>query len=167
MDFDNMFLYIIKNINKGYSITEEDICAVQQKYDIVFPYALKSFYLHFNGASIKEIYVKGRCNEKLGIHNIYPLKYKWKYGSNNLLEPDASSLGQLEWAIELSHEYDSVKCNNLIPFADDVGGDEYYWQIETEYVYLIRFDDIEHPILVFDSIYSFFESFSNIGKQLP
>lgn len=159
-----MFESIIRTKNTGYAITEEDINNVQRKYNFIFPDVLRKFYLSYNGASIKEIYAEGRCSELFGIHDIYPIKYKWNYGANSLLEPVSSSIGQLEWTIELSQEYDSVKSNNLIPFANDVGGDEYYWQNGTGYVYLIRYDDIEHPIMAFDSVLLFFESFSIMGK---
>lgn len=46
---------------------------------------------------------------------------------------------------------------NMIPFVQDQGGDSCYCDTNTGEIYIIRSDDIDHPIKLCDSFLEFLE----------
>lgn len=160
MEYEHLFEKIVSSKKPGYDINEDDLVDIENNYGFVFPQILKEFYLGYNGASIKELYVSVGYHE-FGIHHIFPVRYRWKYEGNTVV-PERADKGQLEYFMDMSSDIDSIRANNLVLFADDVGGDEYFWQIGTGTVYLIRFDDVDEPILAFESVEAFFRAFASV-----
>ncbi len=105
---------------------------------------IKEYYLKHNGAKINLC-----CFEideyEYEISEIIPLKY----GSCSL-----------EKVKENDIEDGFIK-ESLVPIANNRGGDYYYWDKETEEVYLIYGDDIENPIFICDSISELLKIMSN------
>jgi hypothetical protein len=156
---------MISNLHSGYDVTQDDLIIIEQKYSFKIPDALRLFYLRYNGAGLKELYAYGLGNEKFGLHEIYPIKYRLQLLGNNKVAPVLSEKGEMEWAYELAQQdLPLVVDNALVPFASDSGGDEYYWQKITGAVFLIRFDDIDTLIPAFDSVEAFFDAFIKVAE---
>lgn len=101
---------------------------------------LKDFYLKYNGAQIK------LCCFKID---------EYYY--------EISELVMLKYGVccfEKIRENDIID-NSLFPLANNRGGDYYYWDKETENVYLIYGDDIENPIYICKSIKELFDIMQN------
>ena len=160
MKYEPLFQKIVSSVKTGYEITEDDLVDIENRYGFVFPQILKEFYLGYNGARIKDLYVTVGDHE-FGIHHIFPVRYRWKYEGNNIV-PERADKGQMEYFMDMSSDVDSIKANRLVLFADDAGGDEYFWQIGTGNVYLIRYDNVDDPILAFESVEAFFQAFASV-----
>ena len=161
MDFEKL----IYEINSGYDISEEDLILIEQKYSFKIPDVLRQFYLQYNGAALKDLYANGIGNIELGLGDIFPIKYKWDYSLRNKVMPLLADKGQMELVYELVlGDLPLVVDNELVPFANDCGGDKYYWQKNTGAVFLIRFDDIDTLIPAFDSVEAFFEAFIKVAE---
>ena len=131
------FISVHKN---NFVVREEDINQVEKHFNIVFPKILRQFYLEHNGDSVE--LCKFRTDDfEHEIFEILPLKYG-----------DCT----VEDVMENDREDEIIPCT-MIPIANDRGGDYYYWDLETENVYLYYCDDIENPIYICDSIKSLFD----------
>ncbi|SEV82126.1 SMI1 / KNR4 family (SUKH-1) [Ruminococcaceae bacterium KH2T8] len=153
------FAKIINKKDSGYDISDEDLDFIEQKYSFNFPHILRQYYLSYNGAALKGLYANGIANERFGLHDIYPVKYRWDYSLRNKVIPVLAEVGQMEWSYEMSQDLPEVIENDLVPFANDAGGNQYFWQKKTEAVYYICYDDLDPLILAFNSVEAFFESF--------
>lgn len=159
IDFDR----IVYKERSGFLVSESDIERIEKEFNIKLPLVLKTFYIEHNGDELKTVYVNGIDGNEYGIHDISPIKYKRKYLKGSYY-PEIAKEGEFEWSVRLFSKYECIKRLNLIPFACDEGGDIYCWQKATESVFIIRSDDFDNAIKVFDSIDVFFEEYSNNAK---
>lgn len=136
----NKMYKFIKERREGYSINEEDIKTVEKCWNIEIPTILKQFYINYNGAKINlcKFFVD---DFKYEISEIIPLKY----GKCCLEE------------VIRNDRQDDIIPSNMIPIANDRGGDYYYWDMSSGRVYLFYCDDIENPIYICKSIEEMFE----------
>lgn len=130
----------IKECKEGYLISEEDIQKVEECLGIEIPLILKKFYCNYNGAKITlcKFYVDDYEYE---ISEIIPLKY----GKSCFEE------------VIRNDRQDEIIPSNMLPIANNRGGDYYYWDMLSEKVYLFYCDDIENPIYICKSIEKLFE----------
>lgn len=130
----------IKECKEGYSISEEDIERIEEEYGIEIPSVLRKFYYNYNCARIHlcKFYVEG-CEYE--ISEILPLKYG-EVCFEQVLEND---------------RLDDIIPRNMLPLANNRGGDYYYWDTLSENVYIYFCDDIENPIYICKSIEEMFE----------
>lgn len=136
-----------KFIEEQYSnqlVKNDELLEIEKKYNVTFPPILREYYLKFNGAKIKlcQFEIEGFEYE---ISELVPLKYGyccWEKVKENDLQ-------------------DGLIAENLFPIANNRGGDYYYWDKNTEEIYLIYCDDIEEPIQICESIQRLFDLMSN------
>lgn len=141
----------IDTLHEECMISPSDIAELERKYDIRVPTTLKEFYLKYNAAEISlcRFHSKDLQDEMFEIHTIYPIKYT-PYENGVILE-------KVIWGDRM----DGFIPPNLIPFAEDRGGNRYYCDENSEIVYFIPSDDIDNPVLVSENVLDFF---NNIKK---
>ena len=143
-------IQLIKTVHGGCKIFENDIKDIESHFSIQIPKELKKFYLDYNGADIYlcQFTMDDPSVEPFEVHTIYPIKYcALPYGVT------------LEKVIE-GDRLDGFLLFNLIPFAEDQGGDRYYYDNNTEEVFWIPSDDIDNPEKVCDSVAEFISKLS-------
>ena len=138
-----MYVFI-RQKRKEYDITEEDLKRIETRFDISFPEKLKSYHLEHNGDLIKicNFMVDGYEYE---ISEIVQLKY----GSCTFED------------IVQGDREDKIIPENMLPIANNRGGDYYYWDAISENVFLYYCDDIENPIFICDNIEELFKILEN------
>lgn len=138
----------IKTLHKEFSITPNDIADLEKEYHIKFPTALKEYYLKYNASEISlcTFTQKNVPNDTFEVHTIYSIKYEPFKGACILEE------------VLYDDRLDGFIPNNLIPFAEDRGGNRYYCDDKTENIFFIPCDDIDNPELVCESISDFFDN---------
>lgn len=131
----------IKEIKDGYTICEEECMLIEREFGFRMPKVLLEYYKRYNGARIAlcRFEVNGYDYE---VSEILPLKY----GGCCLEE------------IVRNDREDGIIPHELIPLANNRGGDYYYWDMSTGKVYFIYCDDIENPIQISESIEAFLET---------
>ena len=134
-----MFDFIFEDIEAD-NVTHEYLSEFEELHNIIFPNILREYYTKYNRAKIKQI-----CFEHMGmefeIEFIIPLKY-----ANINIEKIMS--------FNANNKYIPA---SYIPLAEDVDGDDYYWDARTGKVYYLSLENVEHPIPIADSVESFFE----------
>ena len=65
-------------------------------------------------------------------------------------------LGKLEQVINISFENKHLP-TGYIPFAGECEGDYFYWNSNTGEIYFISFQNMEHPVLICNSMEEFFD----------
>ena len=130
----------IEKVKEEYLISDEDIRNIEDTLKIKFPVVLRDYYLHYNGAEIKEIvfYTDDFEHE---VSCVLPLKHR-----NDCIER----------MIEIDRKNGYIP-DNMIPIASDDGGDLFYWDTLTENVYAYYDDNIENPIYICSGIKAFFD----------
>lgn len=118
---------------------DTEIRNLENKYKIRFPEVLRKYCLEFDGARIKlqRLEIRGYSCEVSGIVPICGDGLSFE----KIVENDRA---------------DGFISEDFYPLAADRGGDIYYWDAESEHVYLMLADDIENPFLVSDSVSDFF-----------
>ena len=130
----------IKEIREGYSIGEDDIFLLEKKWDIKIPAILRQFYSAYNGAKIH--LCKFNIDDfEYEISEILPMKY----GDCCIEE------------VLRNDRQDEIISNNMVPIANNRGGDYYYSDLSKGKIYLVYCDDIENPVFICDSIEDMFE----------
>ena len=131
-------------INQLITNDGEAVCIIMErleaKYDISFPPVLREFYRQHEGQKIElcKFQVNGYWCE---VSSIVPL-----------------CVGRMTFErITDNDREDGFISSLLFPLAMDRGGNLYYWQKDTEKVFLLLSDDIENPFLVANSIQAFFD----------
>ena len=113
---------------------------LEEKYSISFPPVLREFYRRHDGQKMAlcKFQVNGYGCEVSGLVSLCE--------------------GQMtfEWIVD-NDRADGFISSEFFPLAMDRGGNIYYWQKNTERVYLLLADDIENPFPVADSIQAFFD----------
>lgn len=124
------------------------IQAMEAKYQISIPQSLKAYYLQHNGQKI-HVCVFHAGTSEYEVSKIIPI------GGDGLT---------FEKIIDNDRE-DGFIDQNFYPLASNRGGDIYYWDINSEKIYLIYADDIEHPVYICQSISGFFELLSKSIRE--
>ena len=134
----------IREYGREYLVNEKEIRAIEEMLDISFPPILKKFYINYNGARIYlcQFWVDGYEYE---ISELVYLKYG-KCSLENVIKNDRE---------------DNIIPYNMIPIANNRGGDYYYWDALSENVFLYYCDDIENPIFICDNINTLFKIMDN------
>ncbi len=141
-----MFDFII-NCNQEQNVTEEYINELEAKRNIKFPKILRNLYLQYNKSNIEEISFSIH-NLEFSVEFLIPLKY----GNVNV-----------EKILSFNDSNEFVP-KTFIPFAEDVDGEDFYWDLADGKVYYLSMGNVENPIPVADSIDEFFELLNkNIG----
>jgi len=126
------------------SVTSNDVELVEVRFGIKFPQILKEYYLKYNGMGIN------LC------------KFKINGNEYEVAEIIALCAGEDSFEdIKMDELEDDFIPKEFMPLAYDRGGDYYYWNSETEFVYLVYPDCIENPILICHSIQAFFNLLEN------
>lgn len=142
-----MYPFVVSK-NDGYSVSENDIAAIEERCEVKFPQALKDYYVQYNCADISLCgYFKG--TELYEVDVIYPIKYKY---------PQYIPL--LETLLERDRRDGYISCS-MIPFAADQSEGCYYCNRD-EQVFLILSYDIDNPILVCDKVSEFINGLKRI-----
>ncbi len=130
----------IKRENPDKNVSEDYINDVEKKYGISFPKALRSFYLNHNVSELKEATIV-MYREAFSVEAILPLKYC----SENV-----------EFLLDI-HRTKKYNPQHLVPFAEDVAGELYYWDINTCGVYYWATGYENKPLKIARSVDEFFE----------
>ena len=136
-----MFSFIQEPAVKAeWEMVDAEIRKLEDKYKVKFPEILRKYYLEFDGARIKlqKLKIRGYSCEVSSIVSIC--------GDGLTFEK-----------IVKNDRADGFIGENFYPLASDRGGDIYYWDAESERVYLMLADDIENPFLISSSVANFFE----------
>lgn len=122
---------------------EEAVCVamarLEAKYGITFPPVLQEFYRRHDG-------------QKIALCKLQVNGYKCEVSE---LVSLCSGQMTFEWIVDNDRE-DGFISSAFFPLAMDRWDNTYYWQKDTEKVFLLLSDDIENPFLVADSIQAFF-----------
>lgn len=118
----------------------EKINALEKRYSINFPEELKEYYSLYNGEKIilSKFDVNGYECE---VAKVVPVVAD-KMSFESIVENDRA---------------DGFIPQNFYPLARDRGGNLYYWEANTQKVYLVFSDDYENPFKVAESIKDFFD----------
>ena len=142
-----MFDFVI-NKHVEHLECEEKIIELEKKYGIKFPDMLKIYYKKYDTEQIFlcKFSVKGI---NLEVAKMVPLVAK-KMSFEELVTNDRE---------------DALLPNTMYPIARDRGGNYYYWDSDSEEVYIYFCDDYDNPFKVSDSIVAFFEMLDNSIKN--
>lgn len=58
---------------------------------------------------------------------------------------------------------DEIIPANMVPIAQNRGGDIYYWNTSNENIFLYYCDDIENPIYICENVRALFEIMENVS----
>ena len=117
--------------------------ATEAKYNISFPEELKEYYTQYDGRKIKLCVFQAKNNE-YEVSKIIPL------GGDGL------TFGKI---VDNDRE-DGFISPCFYPLAANRGGDVYYWDTDSQSVFLIYADDVERPRNICQSVSAFFELLS-------
>lgn len=116
------------------------ITAIEKKFDINIPIALRNYYLAYGNSIIKtcQFDVGGLLCDvaaivSIDINDTLSFYKVMEYGRSDEWIPDG-----------------------FFPFAHDSGGNYYFWNVTNQHVYLIFNDDIENPFEICKSMEMFF-----------
>lgn len=124
----------------GSGIHSDALDQFEKDYELLFPAALRNFYIEHNGAEIEEGKILCGSDE---------------YGVVSVVYPSAGN-PSLETLIEENRKYKNYS-EDHIPFAADWGDDLYCWDRKTGAIWLY-FPDDDEPIPVAESIDRFFSN---------
>lgn len=129
----------LKNENNGITLESHEIKAIEDLYGFEFSQILFDFYLLHNVGTIKicTFEIDGFEHQ---VRNMVPLK------DGALTFEEIVTDDRKDGFIDI----------NMLPLAMNEGGDMYYWDRNSENVYLYYDDDIENPIYICENIESFF-----------
>ncbi len=163
----------IKEIRPGFQITPEEIHEIEEKYEIQFPQALVQFYLECNGAEARLCYFEADEDEddedfEDGNDDFEEdgddFEYKYEDYPYEVRSIVPLRYGRLTFEQIIDNDRDYMD-NNMFPIASNQGGDCYYWDRNSEKIYLYYSDDIEEPIFICHTIRRFFEKLSDAVVQ--
>ena len=132
-----MFNFVI-NKNATNENCKELILKIEKKYNIVFPDIMKDYYMNHDGEKIKHCNI-GTEEEPEIVSGIVSL-------SNNDFESTKEEFVS-DGFIPLS----------FYPIAESRGGDYYFWDSDSNGVYLVYGDDIDNPRKRSDNLEEFFK----------
>ena len=122
------------------NVTKEYISELESKLNIKFPEVLVDYYTNHNRAEIEE-FTFTILNLDFSVEFIIPLLY------GNVCVENIMSFNQ-------GNEYIP---DTFIPLAEDIDGEDFYWDASTGKVYYLSIENVENPIPICDSVEQFFE----------
>ncbi len=134
-----MFGFIKRN-NPDKKVTYDYIASVESKYNFKFPETLRKYYANYNVCELRDVTIV-MYREKFSVETILPLKYC----SENV-----------EFLLDI-HRTKRYNPQYLVPFAKEVDGEFYYWDINTGRVYYWAMSYENEPIAVARSVDEFFK----------
>lgn len=133
-----MFDFILYKTDED-NVSYEYISELENKLGIVFPDVLKEYYTQYNTATIKEI--------SFQIHNLsFAIEFIIPLVHGNVCVEKILSFNETNEYIEES----------FIPLAEDIDGEDFYWDSKTGNVYYLSMGNVENPIPICDSVEDFF-----------
>ena len=129
------------------NVTKEYIVELESKFNIKFPDVLVEYYMYHNKAEIKE-FTFTILNLDFSVEFIIPLFF------GNVCVEKIMSYNQ-------SNEYIP---DTFIPLAEDIDGEDFYWDTTSGKVYYLSIENVENPIPISDSVEQFFEILNNSCK---
>lgn len=134
-----MFKFISNDSNRD-NVTLDYIREFEEKWDISFPDVLVDFYTKHNRAELKEFSFFIH-NLEFSVEFIIPLKY------GNVCVEKILSFNE-------GNEYIS---KTFIPLAEDIDGEDFYWDSSDGKVYYVSMGNVENPIPICDTVEQFFD----------
>lgn len=132
----------IKEQHNECKIGREDICSLEENFDIKLPFEMAEFYLQYNGAEIYLSQIE-KGTMIFQVDAFYSIKCSF---SPKL--PTVDTL--IKW-----DRMDGFIAQKMIPFAKDQGGDSYYCDSISGEIYIIRSEDIDTPVKICDTFTEF------------
>lgn len=125
---------------KEKNVTPEYIDELEGKLNIKFPDILRKFYTNHNMAELAEFAFMIHDLE-FSVEFIMPLLY------GNM---------HVEKILSLNEDNKYIP-KTFIPLAEDVDGENFYWDSSNGKVYYLSLENVENPIPICDSVERFFE----------
>lgn len=142
-----MFEFISNESNKG-NVTLDYIKAFEEKWHISFPSILVDFYTNHNKAELKE------CT--FSIHNLdFTVEFIIPLMNGNVCVEKILSFNA-------GNEYIS---KTFIPLAEDIEGEDFYWDASNGKVYYLSMGNVENPIPICNTVEQFFELLNKSCEQ--
>lgn len=156
----------IKEKRPGFEITPEEIHEIEEKYEIQVPQALAQFYLECNGAEARLCYFEADEDEDDEYEDEDDNDFEYNYEDYPYEVRSIVPLryGRLTFEQIIDNDRDYMD-NNMFPIASNQGGDCYYWDKNSEKIYLYYSDDIEESIFICHTVKRFFEKLSDAVVQ--
>lgn len=134
-----MFKFISNDSNKD-NVPLDYISEFEKKKSITFPDVLVDYYMNHNKAELKEVNFSIH-NLEFSVEFLIPLKY------GNVCVEKILSFNE-------GNEYIS---KTFIPLAEDIDGEDFYWDSSNGKVYYLSMENVENPIPICNSVEQFFE----------
>jgi len=143
------FLSVIKT---EHNVSHEYVNSIEERLGVKFPAVLREFYTKYNCSDIKELPFRVHDIEfcvdfilPVGNHRNTVEEY-WGYIQGDELIPQT-----------------------FIPFANDIDGDDFYWDSQNGKVYYLSMENAENPIPICNSVDEFFEILNkaSVEKIIP
>lgn len=146
----NKFGFVIDSNKENSNITIEYINEFQDKYNVILPEILKEYYLKYNKSDIKQckFYLYGE-EYNFCLEFIIPLR-------------DANI--SVEKILELNK--DNKYLQTIVPLAEDIDGDDFYWEKETGKVIYLSMENADNPIPICDSVEDFFKLLNYVEEKM-
>ena len=134
-----MFKFIRNDPNKD-NVTLEYIKMFEETWNIRFPNILVDYYMNHNQAELEEFSFTIH-NLEFSVEFIIPLQY------GNVCVEKILSFNE-------GNEYIS---KTFIPLAEDIDGEDFYWDSSSGKVFYLSMENVENPIPICDTVEQFFE----------
>ena len=134
-----MFKFILNDSNKE-NVTLEYIRKFEEKWGVRFPDVLVNYYMNHNRSELEEFSFL-IPNLEFYVEFIIPLRY------GNICVEKILSFNE-------GNEYIS---KTFIPLAEDIDGEDFYWDSSSGKVFYLSMENIENPIPICDTVEQFFE----------
>ena len=130
------------------NVSSEYVDRAEERMGVKFPRVLREFYTRYNCSDIKEIpfvvhgiefcvdFIIPMLNANIHVEKL------WEYIQDDAIIPQT-----------------------FVPFAEDIDGDDFYWDSKTGKVYYLSMNNAEHPIPICDSVEEFFNILSALGGK--
>lgn len=134
-----MFRFISRDTNEK-NVTKEYVHELEAKLGIRFPDILVEYYTNHNTAELLEFSFSIHRLD-FSVEFIIPLKY---------------GTVCVEKILSFNEGNESVPAT-FIPLAEDVDGEDFYWDSLNGKVFYLSMENVENPIPICDSVEEFFE----------
>lgn len=142
-----MFKFI-SNISSKDNVSMDYIQEFEDKWNINFPDILITYYTNYNKAELKEFsfYIH---DLEFSVEFIIPLRY------GNVC---------VEKILSFNEDNEYIP-KSFIPLAEDIDGEDFYWDSSNGKVYYLSMENVENPIPVCDTVEQFFEILNKSCEQ--